>query len=336
MTGRLDLTMAMSYLEKLATKDTGRLALASRKSARGRLVVYPATIGFPDLIRLRENDESFRNYYVTFDSSGGLVGRRLRTEMMFLARLIRLAPICHEMQLYCVDERADRNYVMFAAVIARVIGLPVMFHDYGFRRPGESRRVLSRPALFRRIEYGDTTAEEPNDGRIPSVSFRFDPIEISCYRKWVKQRAVPRVIVYGDFGDPKTISLVTRTYEMVKRKYPRTEFYLVSLTDFNRRGVEDIDGSINFYSPRSEDELQGLFSAADGVMLLSPGGVNRLFVSRARAAGYPVIVNGLDYSETDHDKGRNIAASRGSYSGLAEALISLVDDETYYRGFRDF
>lgn len=123
---------------------------------------------------------------------------------------------------------------------------------------------------------------------------------------------------------------------MVKRKYPRTEFFLVSLTDFDRRSVEETDGSINFYSPRSEEEIQGLFSAADGVMLLSPGGVNRLFVSRARAAGYPVIVNGLDYSETDNDKDRYIAASRGSYSELAEAVISLVDDETYYRDFREF
>lgn len=330
------MTMTMSYLEKLATKDTGRLALASRKSARGRLVVYPATIGFPNLIRLPENDESFRNYYVAFDDSSGLVGHRLKAEMVFLARLIRLAPVCHEMQLYCVDEKADCNYVMIAAVIARVIGLPVMFHDYGFRRPGESRRVLSRPALFRRIEYGDTTAEESNDSCIPSVSFRFDPFDISCYRQCAKQTAVPRMIVYGDFGDPKTIALVTRTHEMVKRKYPRTEFFLVSLTDFDRRGVEEIDGSINFYSPRSEEEIQGLFSAADGVMLLSPGGINRLFVSRARAAGYPVILNGLDYPETDHDKGRYIAASRGSYSELAEAVISLVDDETYYRDFRDF
>lgn len=331
----MESAMAMSYLEKLATKDTGRLALAGRKSIRGRIVVFPATIRFRDLIRLPENDKSFRNYYVAFDASGESVGRRLRGEIGFLARLIRLAPLCHEMQLYCLDRKTDGAFVMIAAVVARVVGLPVIFHDYGFCRPRGSRRAFSRPAFFRHVEYGDTTADK-FDCDIPSVSFRYDSIDISCYRKWAKQTAVPRIIVYGDFGDPKAVTLVTKTHEMVKRKYPRTEFFLVSLTDFGPEEIAEVDGSVNFYSPRSEEEMQGLFSEADGVMLLTPGGLNRLFVARARATGYPVIINGLDYFDIDDDKGRYIPASRGSYSELAEAVISLVDDETYYRSFRDF
>ncbi len=328
--------MAMSYLEKLATMGTGRLSMAARKSARGRMIVYPATIAFRDLIRLPGDTKSFVDYYVPFGASERSLGRRARSGLALLGRLLRVAPICHEMHLYCLDRTFDSACVMVAAIFARLIGLPVTFHDYGFRRDGKDGRADLQPALFRHVEYGDGTAHADRDSGARNRSYRYDPVDASCYRGFAKKTAVPRVIVYGDFGRPGTVSLAARTHDMVKQKYPRTEFYLVSLAEFDSGAVEEIGRSANFYFPRNEMEMQGLFAAADSVVLLSAGGVNRMFVSRARAAGFPVIVNGLEYPDLDREGGPYLPVARGSYSGLAEAVISLVDDEDHYRSFRDF
>jgi len=300
------------------------------------MIVYPATVGFRDLIRMPGDEKSFRDYYIAFDSSGKSPGRRWRRGLGLIGRLLRVAPVCHEMHVYCFDRTSDTGGVMTAAVFARLIGLPVVFHDYGFRRNGKDGHADTRPALFRHVEYGDGTAHLLQDGNSANRSYRYDPIDISCYRKFVKEAAVPRVIVYGDFGRPGMVSLAARTHELVKRKYPRTEFFLVSLADFESEIIEELGDSANFYSPRNETEMQGLFAEADCVMLLSPGGVNRMFISRARAAGFPVVVNGLDYPDNDQSGKSYISADRGSYSGLAEAVISLVDDDTYFRNFRDF
>lgn len=328
--------MAMSYLEKLATMGTGRRSLAARKNARGRMIVYPATVGFRGLIRVPDDGSLYRNYYIPFDGSGSSITRRLRAWAGFIGRLFRAAPVCHEMQLYCLDRTSDAGCVMAAAVFARLIGLPVVLHDYGFRHSGQDGHAEARPALFRHVEYGDDTASSNHGDGADSSSFRYDPIDIPRYRKFAKAAAVPRVIVYGDFGRPGTISLAVRTHDMVKQKYPRTEFFLVSLSEFDPDVVDDIGRSTNFYFPRDEMEMQGLFAEADSVLLLSAGGVNRMFVSRARAAGFPVIVNGLEYKDGDPDGRRYLRVDRGSYSGLAEAVISLVDDENHYRSFRDF
>lgn len=79
--------------------------------------------------------------------------------------------------------------------------------------------------------------------------------------------------------------------------------------------------------------MQELFTATDTVLLVSPGGINRYFISRARAAGFPVIVNGLEYPDEEVSGQVFLTVPRDSYSGLAEAIISLVDDETRYRSF---
>ena len=153
----------------------------------------------------------------------------------------------------------------------------------------------------------------------------------SAYGALKKKQAVPRVIAYGDFEDGRIVSLVYRVHELVKRKYPRTEFFLTSFSA--GQSLDPADMSLRVSSPQTEKELWGLFSEADVVMLLSPGGVNRMFLARALAAGYPVIANGLDYSAADPGGRRIVTIPRDSYSSLADAVISLVDDDAYYRSF---
>ena len=90
------------------------------------------------------------------------------------------------------------------------------------------------------------------------------------------------------------------------------------------------DPSLLFAGVDSEASLQEEFGQGDILMLLSPGGLNRLFAVRARSAGYPIITNGIK----SHAPGQKVlVAARDSYSELAEAIIGLVDDDTYYQSF---
>ncbi len=84
---------------------------------------------------------------------------------------------------------------------------------------------------------------------------------------------------------------------------------------------------------QGQDELLALFREGDVLILLSVGGLNQCLIRRARAAGYPIITNGIDYSSAGMPPLSIIMVPRDSYGGLADAVIRLVDDEEYYRRF---
>jgi hypothetical protein len=190
--------------------------------------------------------------------------------------------------------------------------------------------------MCRLVELGDTLGPRDECIGVAPISVRIDAEGLTAYRNYTKKRSVPHVLVYGDFDDSKTRSQVARAYDLVKQKYPRTEFRLVAPALIGRYESpgDKTNGSFVFCYPRTEQDMQKLFSEADTLMLVSAGGINRHFISRARAAGHPVIVSDLDYSGGDTAGYACLSTPRGSYTDLAQAVISLVDDETYYRSFQ--
>jgi len=326
--------MAISFLERLATRGTGRWGAESFEHRRGRLVVYPSYIGYERLIRAPENRD-IHNFHIEYDPAVCSDPKSIRVGFRLLVRLIKTLPRCEEMILFRCNRQYDKLCTLLTAIMARLAGVPVILCDYSFSSSLQKRSTRRLFSLCRRVELGDASGWESDmDGLVP-VSFRIDDGNLSAYRAFAKNRSVPSVLVYGDFDDSKTVSLVRRAYDLVKQKYPRTEFRLVVPAgfEFEEASEERSNGSFRFCYPRTEREMQALFSETDTMMLVSPGGINRYFITRAHAAGYPVIVNGLDYPDTDTPGNAVLTAPRGSYTGLAEAVISLVDDDVHYRSF---
>ncbi len=324
--------MDFAFLEKIAARGTGRFPISVRQGISRRLVIYPARLQFKDLIDDRDDDHFSRSYFLKYGPNpireSNSVGARFR----FIFSLFKTLPACSRIELHLFSGTRDRLDIMMTVIAAGLLGIPVDLHDYRFisERDLTFSRIIY--PLIRRLEIGDISAVGDVGINVPSISFRSELADMSRYRGFRKEKAVPKVLVYGDFESRKILSLVGRTHELIKQKYPRTEFALVSLTagSENNMSSDNFDRSLNLVTPQSECDMQSYFEDADMVLLTSHGGLNRFMMMRARAAGYPVITNGIEYQP--HDQ-KIISVVRDSYSGLAEAVIGLVDDESYYREF---
>jgi hypothetical protein len=315
-------------LERLALRETGREAGAIKARALRRLVVSPQGSDGWDW---RPAGDA-QSYHLLYRRQRGVWGTMTGVCSM-LVRLVRLAPVSEGIELYLFSSRRDRWFVLAAAITGRILGTPVTLHDYAFR-PGDEDRIQDASyQLCSRLELGDATATIPDGIPISCVTYRLDAPNRERYAALQKSRSVPRVLVYGDFEQQRNWALAERAHDMIKQKYPRTEFILTSLTSTatgsGRHG--EAEHSLTRRDCRSEDDLFSVFEQADIVLLLSSGGLNRCFACRAAAAGYPLICNGFAYPSGECPAANVITVDRDSYSGLADAIVRLVDDETYYR-----
>jgi hypothetical protein len=324
----------LAILEKFAVLSTGRRSVVLRKEGRTRLVVYPDSLAYTEILTESQADAPTKSYYLKYTVGLRQPFRVIGDFLLFVSRLLRVSGVSGRIDLYTFSDVGDWVYVFAAVVTAGILGIAVYFHDFQFRTERHQRLRRLVYSICRRIIVGDMpTAEQGME--TPPLACRADATDLTVFRDLRKNRAVPRVLVYGDFDDHKVLSLVKRSHEMVKSKYPRTEFVLMSLVH-RPYGIEAnglSDGSIIPAIAHTDDELLALFREGDVLILLSVGGLNQCLIRRARAAGYPIIANGIDYSSAGMPPLSIIMVPRDSYGGLADAVIRLVDDEEYYRRF---
>lgn len=326
------MTLDFALLENLARRETGRLPAPERNKAAGRLVVFPAHLQYRKQLIDRERNSVSEAYFLGYGNDHSGASYSVRNRFRYLVNLLRVLPLCAGVDLHFFSYRADWPSVLLTVIIARLLGVTINLFDYRFRSDRESKLVRMVYPLCHRLETGDISAISDDGHHFPKTTFRAELTDLSRYRNFRKEKAIPRVIVYGNFEDHRNISLIKRTHELIKQKYPRTEFFLISLTSTYRDYIapDEFDSSITMTVPRTEENLRAVFEGSDTILLLSPGGLNRFFMVRAQAAGYPVIVNGINYPAVDR---KIITTVRDSYSGLADAVIRLVDDDGYFRSF---
>jgi len=323
-----------AILEKLAVLGTGRRSTAQRKEGGTRLVIYPDSLAYTDVLTESKADEPSKSYYLEYTVESRQSLRGIWDFLLFVGRLLRVSAISGRIDLFSFSDVADWPYIFAVAMTARTLGTTVCFHDFQFRTADSPRLRRLVYSICRQIVIGDAAITEQG-GETPSVACRVDEADLTGFRNLRKSRAIPRVLVYGDFDDHRILSLVKRSHEMVKSKYPRTEYILISLVHqpHGTRAGGLSDDSVIPAVACTEDELLALFREGDMLILLSAGGLNQCLMMRALAAGYPVITNGIDYSSSGMPSRKITIVPRDSYGGLADAVIRLVDDETCYRRF---
>jgi hypothetical protein len=308
---------------QLAGGVLGWSVAKAREIADGRLLVFSDHLRYTSLLGRCPDPPAKAQYYLAFRSAELSGPGRWVALARFAGRLVRILSACRTADLYLMSRRQDRLPLLTAAIACRMKGVSIVFHDWSFGdEPGSLRLLHSvcQPAAM--------------DGAPSDLAIADGPEQRSRYDRLKKDRAVPKVIVCGDYEDRHVVSLARRVYDLVKQKYPRTEFALVSPLDWRRQAGESANESFSWIAPKDEDDLLAVYTPADILMLLSPGRISRLYADRGYAAGYPIIVNGFDYGRPDDDRPAPIVVPRDSYSALAEAVIKLVDDEEYYRSFR--
>jgi hypothetical protein len=324
--------MDYAILEKLARRETGRAEAGLREQRPGRLIIAPTGLTYRRLLNGNDSSAPTNTYLLEYDNQDNSAYGSISGFIRYLIGLARLLPVCARVDFFLLSEARIKKSVMTAMIMARLLGISIHFHDYRFRTERGEKLARTIYPLCDRLELGDPAAV-PEGAAIPSsISFRQEDDDFEAYRELAKVRAVPKVVVYGDFESRRIISLVRRAHEAIKQKYPRTEFVLATMTKLPEGCIDQdtFDGSVAMMAIDSEAGFRACLTEADTLMLLSPGGLNQCLMARARAAGYPVIVNGFDYPDM---RPSVIRVDRGSYSGLADAVIRLVDDDEYYRGF---
>ena len=307
-------------------------AVSGAGTAAGRRLVL-----FPDQLRYREilvkavpqsDDECC--YLPFFSALGGGRGARRKT-VKFLWKLWCMLEGCRRVELLFLSPTLDWLTIYAAAVICRLKGIPPILHDFSFH----DGIAIRRRRLLKSICV--TSGEPAGGGAVTGV----DTVIASAlpsfgrsrelYRRARKERAIPHVLVISNGENERMTALARRAFGLVKQKYPRTEFVLAAVTDDGTS--VDGAGAIKRRVIESELDLASLYEESDIATFLSPGGINELFAARARAAGFPIIVNGFGFAGDGASSTRPVVIPRDSYSALAEAIIRLVDDDAYYRSF---
>jgi len=317
-----------SFLEKLASLESGRLRAAQRETAAGRLIVYPDNLTFSPVLGSGESTSKSPVYYLRYGVRGNRPFDTIPKVFSFMRRLLRVLDACKHVDLYLLSDRANQAYSVATAALCRLKGIPVTLHNYGFcHGPVRQCNRLVRSIVHHMIQ-DDSSPGEHDHPYLSEYVYRIDTGDMTPYRRMNKTRAIPKVLVYGDFEWPGVISLARRAHALIQQKYPRTEFKLVSLMSGVRSLRDDDPRSMTMDFPGDDNDMQALFRDADILMVLSPGGLNRMVIRRAEAAGYPIIINGIGRFA---EHGRYIFVPRDSYGALADAVIRLVDDEAVYR-----
>lgn len=236
-------------------------------------------------------------------------------------------------EIFVISSRRDSFWALMVAVAAKLRGVPLTIHDYRFfpRSQGLLYRWLESLGRPNPVEDA-SDALKSNSGKGSGTETAVSS-HLVFYQNFRKERAVPRAIVYGDFEDVALWSRVKRACDLVKQKYPRTEFLIPCMTEPDSDLYRVANESIMVKIIESESDLLLLFEQADILVLLSGGGFNDVFRWRAAAAGYPVIVNGSEHHSSGSILADSIVVSNNNPVTMAEAIIRLVDDDKYYQNF---
>lgn len=313
----------------MAIRETGRMVRTTAVRGCSRLIVYPERLCQTDLMKSNRHNRGGRSVFIDY---GG--GRESGIQFVrFACHLALFLRGCLSIEFYMLSVASDGKYALVTAVMGKLLGIPVTIYDFGFRSGFEQKMRRRINSVARNRIGGDVTLLGEHERMPDNISFRREEPDGNAYQRFQKNRGVPQVIVYGDFNNSQVVALARRAHDIIKQKYPRTEFML---TSFDSEQVDNQGhnwgGSFYLCQPNSEGATMKLFEQADMVLLLSAGGLNRYFVTRAKAARFPVITNGISYiNDSDRPDGM-VTVVRDSYSSLAAEIVKLVDDEEYYRG----
>jgi hypothetical protein len=320
----------LNRLENLAIRETGRIPV-SKSTCESIIHVYPVLLTDKDILCQRGRKAKFEEYYFPVDINGPHPFGNLRSLLTFLSNLHQLLAVIRTVDIYFFDIRRDIYWALAAVILARFLGKFIILHDYSFRRI--QTNLMERILHSAVDEYEVLDEIEFADYRYLNapLSFRIFNINRKLYTSCRKSKAVPRVLVYGDLGRASVRSLALKSFNLVKAKYPRTEFTFIN--PLETESPAGIDHPVIQLTFSNESQLSSIFEEHDILLLLTQGGVNRYFASRAARAGYPIITNGFNISVTGDTKRSYSPAIRDSYSSIADEIIRLVEDEDYYRSF---
>jgi hypothetical protein len=312
-----------------AGDKTDRVVSIGDVGAGKRLVLYPGRLRYHEILAGAGSDSGNGCYYLPYFPATGAAGMTGWKAVQFVWKLWRLLDGCNRVDLFFMSPTLDWPAVYTAGVLGRLKGVPSVLRDFSFYddAAGRRRRLLQSLCL--------SSDDSGCGGAKPVIASTPRPLAFdqAFYRQARKNKAVPHVIVVGNSENERMTALARRASEMVKQKYPRTEFVTAAMMEGGISVAGPADGAISRRIIAGEDDMRALYAESDTVALLSPGGINGLFVARARAAGFPIIVNGFGLADPSPSSSRPIVIPRDSYSALAEAVIRLVDDDAYYRSF---
>lgn len=330
MTDTMGHIFDLNQLENLTIRETGRVP-AVKSASQGIIHVYPAPLADRDILCPRCGDAKSREFYLPVDLNEGNHFGNFRAFLKYISDFYHLLAAIRSVEVYFFSARRDIYWTLTATLLARFFGKFIILHDYSFRRTQTNlmERILHSAVdeyeVFDEIEFADYSCL-----RTP-LSYRLLKIDQKQYSSYRKTKAVPRVLVYGDLERASVRSLALKSFNLVKAKYPRTEFTFIN--PLETESPAGIDHPVIQLTFSNENQLSSIFEEHDILLLLTQGGVNRYFALRAARAGYPIITNGFNISVTGDTKRSYSRAIRDSYSSIADGIIRLVEDEDYYRSF---
>ena len=312
-----------------AEKQTGRLPTPALRTFRVKGLIVPEQLRFRDL-KVGGDTETYQKR-LTLPQPSFLSLSGWLILFAYLKNLGRLLFMAEAVDIFMVPGSDNRLLMWLTAILTRLRGRFLILHDFNFYPERRIDKISSLRRLADLLVFGDhcLVPEQIESSDKTALHREECPEGYDSFRKNIP---VPRVLVFGDFETRSVRALISNAHDLIKQKYPRTEFILVNLLDGQRWPPENHNNSIRMETPENEKDLAALFKDADIMLLVSPGGLNPIFVSRSRGAGFPIITNGFLLSSNNPPP---VVVPRDSYNTIADEIIRMVDDENYYRQCRD-
>ncbi len=322
-----------ALLERLAVAGSGRRS-AHRLGVDGEVILYPFSLTCSDVLdACHVRPGAFRMAIGYDDTDTSLPGKTIAAFSM-LRKLVPRLTRSRRLAIVLTSYSSINPIIAAAIAAARLMGVNVDLYDHCYRTrrdinpleliDGSVTRIFSNSQVF------DTTF--PDTSTVISAGL-CDCSDIDHYAGYKKAECVPRLIVAGDWQDRMLVSLLRRSHEQVKSKYPRCEWYLLSTSRLESTIRTDVSHAIETIYLHVQHDLDDIFSRGDSLLLLSDGGFNRQLLRRARIAGFPVLLNGFSLERDDCCAGQTLTVTRNSYGAIAEALLRLVEHPEQYQRF---
>lgn len=269
-------------------------------------------------------------------SYGGVL-RRLYSDIKYLRKMIAWVSRYRVVHVFCGYRESLISFVIPAVLIGRFFGKKVVL-DYRsplglYRRVGRSRLLARLWRICDSVVVPSVYLQQLVNSLGGRAFYQQPLLHMESIKPRVLSRLQPHLVVCADLEREHNIACAIRAFELVKRKYPRTELSIVG-RGRQRRGLESfVSGrklnGVHFIDGSGYRERQDVIASADVYVNCSSVDFLSAATIEAFAFGLPVVSTpcggGGDVWRDHRDI---LRVDFNHHAGLADRIIELIEDPT--------
>ncbi len=261
--------------------------------------------------------------------------KRFLFDLRYLRLIVRLLPHFNILHIFCGSGRTMARFVFPAVLIGKFFGKRVIL-DYRsplllYRRAGRSTLLARMWRLCDRVVVPSVYLEQLVKSLGGRAVYQQPLLHLKDIQPRVLTRLQPQMVVCADLEREHNVACAIRAFDLVKRKYPRTEMSIVGRGS-QQMGLENLVASrrlhgVCFVDDRGNHKRHEALAAADLYINCSSVDCLSEATIEAFAGGLPVVTTPTGGgSEIWRDRRDVMRVTFNDHVGMADRIIELIED----------